>query len=210
MKTSSPLPKRGYVSPVREAAAAEKRARVVASAKRLLAGASSEPVSIDMVAKAAGVTRLTVYNQFGSRHALLEAVFDECAREGGLGRIPEAMGMADPRAALERLVEIFCAFWCSESAIGRLYAAAANDPEFAQALAARNERRRTAIAVLIERLTGRNCAVAGPGREIVDVLFALTSHAMHDLLSVNEREASAVCAIVKRCCLSALDDTVER
>ena len=95
---------------------------------------------MDAVAKAADVTRLTVYNQFQSRRGLLEAVFERIASEGGLGRIPEAMARTNPVAALERLIEIFCDFWSHDEAIGRLSEAAASDPEFAQAISERVER----------------------------------------------------------------------
>ena len=62
------MPPRAYVSSVRTAAAAEKRDRVLeAAAKLLREDASIARFSLDTVAKAAGVTRLTVYNQFGSR-----------------------------------------------------------------------------------------------------------------------------------------------
>lgn len=204
MKESSPSPKRRYVSPVRESAAAVTRARVVAAARRLLARGAGAPVSLDAVAKAAGVTRLTVYNQFGSRNGLLEAVFDERAREGGLGRLRDAMAMSDPRAALERLVEVFCEFWSSDPAMGRLHAAAGNDPEFAKALAKRNERRRTAIGVLVQRMVRQRAVRERTVRDVTDLLFALTSHAMHDLLRKNGRDADAVCVMVKDCCSSAL------
>src|ERR1700682_4516179 len=115
------MPTRPYVSPIRDTAAAEKRARVVQAASRLLREqADVASFSLAAVAKAAGVTRLTVYNQFGSRRGLLEAVFDERAQQGGLSRIEEAMAMPDPGMALDRLVEIFCHFWSWDSAIGRL------------------------------------------------------------------------------------------
>src|ERR1700736_5592285 len=105
------MPTRRYVSSVRTAAAAEKRARVIdAAARSLREDASISSFSLDAVAKAAGVTRLTVYHQFGSRRGLLEAVFDEIARQGGLAEISDAMAISDPRAALDRLVEIFCVF----------------------------------------------------------------------------------------------------
>src|SRR6267154_1285856 len=105
------MPRRVYVSSVRTAAAAEKRDRVLeAAAKALREDASIARFSLEGVAKAAGVTRLTVYNQFGSRRGLLEAVFDDIAREGGLHRIVDAMAMADPRGALDRMVGIFCGF----------------------------------------------------------------------------------------------------
>src|SRR2546429_7608052 len=104
------MTKRGYVSSVRNAAAAKKRNRVVeAAAKSLRGDASIARFSLDDVAKAAGVTRLTVYNQFGSRRGLLEAVFDDIARQGGLHRLGGAMAMPGPCAAPDRGGRIFCA-----------------------------------------------------------------------------------------------------
>src|SRR5207244_1703282 len=153
------MKKRAYVSSVRSEAAAEKRDRVIEAAANLLReDASIARFSLDTVAKAAGVTRLTVYNQFGSRRALLEAVFDEIARQGGLAGIADAMAMADPGAAQDRLVEIFCAFWSRDPAIGRLHDAMATDPEFAAALTERNERRRKALNVLVERMAGKTAS----------------------------------------------------
>ncbi|MBV8841133.1 MAG: helix-turn-helix transcriptional regulator, partial [Alphaproteobacteria bacterium] len=75
---------RRYNSPGRDAAAAQTRERIVAAAAGILATAEGMPdFSLEAVAKAAGVTRLTVYNQFGSRRAVLEAVFDQVALRGG-------------------------------------------------------------------------------------------------------------------------------
>src|SRR5258708_12875246 len=126
---------RAYVSSVRMAAAAAKRDRVIkAAARSLREDASIATFSLDAVAKAAGVTRLTVYHQFGSRRGLLEAVFDDIARQGGLARIPEAMAMPDPRAALDRLVEIFCPLWSRAPAVDLRHAAMPTPPELAQAL----------------------------------------------------------------------------
>ena len=85
------MPKRNYVSSARASAAAETRERIIAAGARLLRkDASIANFSLDVVAKAAGVTRLTVYNQFGSRRGLLEAVFDDIAHQGGLFELAEA------------------------------------------------------------------------------------------------------------------------
>jgi AcrR family transcriptional regulator len=208
--TIATMPTRRYVSPIRERAAAEKRVRVVDAASRLLREqADVASFSLDAVAKAAGVTRLTVYNQFGSRRGLLEAVFDERARQGGLGRIAEAMAMSDPRAGLDRLVEIFCDFWGGDPAVGRLHAATALDPEFAAAVAERNERRRRAISVLAERLSRKRNQDAGSLRDAVDLMFALTSHAMFDMLRAG-RTDDAVCRLVKSACAAALGKLSDR
>src|ERR1700736_829004 len=196
--------RRAYVSSVRAAGAAETRARVIeAAARSLREDASIAAFSLDTVAKAAGVTRLTVYNQFGSRRGLLEAVFDDIARQGGLHQIADAMAMADAHAALDRLVEIFCAFWSRDVAIGRLHEAMATDPEFASALTERNERRRKGLAVLIDPLAGEN-APRQPRRDAVDTTFALTSYALCAMLRPG-RSAEEVSRLLLSACRAALE-----
>lgn len=196
--------KRAYVSSVRSAAAAQTRGRLLTTAAALLRdSASIADVSLEAVAKAAGVTRLTVYNQFGSRRGLLEAVFDEIARAGGLFRIEEAMALADPRAALDRLVEIFCDFWGRDAAIGRLQEAMASDPEFAQAITARNERRRKTLSALVERIAADDMPPSAR-RDAVDLMFVLTSYGTYAALKPR-RSRKAVCALIKRACTDALD-----
>jgi len=194
---------RPYTSSVRTAAAAAKRDRVIeAAARSLREDASIAAFSLDAVAKVAGVTRLTVYHQFGSRRGLLEAVFDEIARQGGLTEISDAMAMSDPRAALDRLVEIFCAFWNRDAAVGRLHEAMATDPEFAQALIGRNERRRKTVNVLVGRIAGKTASPQAR-QDAVDLIFALTSFAMFAMLRV-DRSVDDLCALVKSACRSAL------
>jgi AcrR family transcriptional regulator len=194
---------RRYVSSVRTAAAAAKRDRVIeAAARSLREDASIATFSLDAVAKAAGVTRLTVYHQFGSRRGLLEAVFDEIARQGDLAQIPEAMAMPDPHAGLDRLVEIFCAFWNRDPAVGRLHEAMAIDPEFAQALIERNERRRKTVDVLVGRIAGKTTSRRAR-QDAGDVIFALTSFAMFAMLS-RDRAVDQVCKLIKSACRSAL------
>jgi AcrR family transcriptional regulator len=198
------MPTRRYVSSVRTAAAAEKRDRVMDAAARLLREDESiASFSLDAVAKAAGVTRLTVYHQFGSRRGLLESVFDDIARQGGLAGIADAMAMPDPHAALDRLVEIFCAFWHGDPAVGRLHEAMATDPEFAQALLERNERRRKTFNALVRRAAAKTASPRAR-QDAVDMLFALTSFAMFAMLS-QERSAEQVCALIKSACRSALE-----
>jgi len=195
---------RPYLSSVRTAAAAAKRERVIEAAARLLREDTSiATFSLDAVAKAAGVTRLTVYHQFGSRRGLLEAVFDEIARQGGLTEIADAMAISDPRAALDRLVEIFCAFWNRDPAVGRLHEAMATDPEFAQALLERNERRRKTLNTLIGRIAGKTVS-SRARQDAVDMIFALTSFAMFAMLR-RDRSADGACALVKSACRGALD-----
>ena len=76
---------RRYRSELRDAAVDVTRTRIMQASRRLLTGGKDLPAfSLDAVAREAGVTRLTVYNQFESKRGLLEAVFDDIAERGGL------------------------------------------------------------------------------------------------------------------------------
>jgi len=199
--------KRQYLSPVRNAAAEENRQRVLVAASATLAESDVSQFSLHAVARRARVTRLTVYNQFGSRRGLLEAVFDERARLGGLGRIAGAAAMTDPRKALDLVVEIFCDFWDSDPSLGKLHAEAALDAEFGRALAERNERRRKLLEVLVRRVAG--AASVARRRDAVDLMFVLTSQPAYAALR-RERSKRAVRELINGACNAALDGLQSR
>ena len=190
-------PPRPYSRTKRDAKAAETRERLLQAALALLRGPGNEGFSLDAVATTAGVTRLTVYNQFGSRKGLLEAAFDALAVAGGMNDLASAMAIADPQVGLAQLVMVFCRFWSSDDALAELYAAAAIDKELANSLAARNERRRKALTVLVRRQGGRDEQCQ---RDVVDTLFALTSYPMFQMLNSTERNADAICAMIQPLC----------
>jgi len=205
MPDSAEPSRKPYVSALRTAAANAKRERVVAAATQCLReDGGLAGFSLDSVAKAAGVTRLTVYNQFGSRRGLLEAVFDDIAARGRLATIPEALSLADPRQGLDAIIDRFCAFWSSDQAIGRLHDAMATDAEFAVALTERNERRRKLLQALIKKLLPADVP-ARRRRDAVDFVHAMTSYAMFRLLG-SDRSVEAVAELVKTSCRAVLDD----
>ena len=167
---------RAYHSAAREETSEKTRLRIVAAAGKLLRAKGASGFSLDAVAKKAHVTRLTVYNQFGSRGQLLEAVFDDHATRGGLGRLPQAMSSADPREGLRQAIEIFCGFWSLDHhAMSGLQGMSGADAEFAAAIAARNERRRRLFDVLLTRLAEQGDIAGGAVAELRDLLFAITS-----------------------------------
>jgi AcrR family transcriptional regulator len=194
---------RTYNNASREVAAAAKRDELVQAAARLLIDASDAAAfSLEAVARVAGVTRTTVYKKFGSRRGLLEAVFDERARAGGLWRIPDAMARPDPAAALDQLVLIFCEFWGRDEAVARLHDIAASDVELMQALSERTERRRLLFATLLQRV-GAGSAERRRKGDAADLLFALTSLAMYRSLREG-RSPRAVHALLAPLCLGVL------
>jgi AcrR family transcriptional regulator len=187
---------RPYRSPQRAAAADETRARLVAAARTLLSGGKDAPVfSLDGVARQAGVTRLTVYNQFQSKQGLLEAVFDDLARSGGLSELPQVFAEAEPDKALRRFVTVFCRFWTAHATMLPKFSAMTKlNDDVAASLLARSERRRHALTVLVGRLTAD---VDAKNVDLVDSLFALTSFEMFAALSVRNRSAASVEALVQ-------------
>jgi AcrR family transcriptional regulator len=199
--------KRAYRSPKRDSAAEETRARIISAANRQLRSAKGlQSLSLEAVAAQAGVTRLTVYNQFGSRRGLLEAVFDDVAFRGGLHRLSEVMAEKDPRAALRRLVVVFCEFWYFNGRmLGRIIGAGVADLRLERAIRERNERRRKLITVILKRLESAARAPPEVFDEVVDVLFVLTSHAVFSGLADKDRKLEAVCRLVQDLAIRALD-----
>ena len=89
----------------------------ILSAARQVVTELGAGASMGKVAKRAGVSRITVYNQFGSRARLLEAL---AARPGSGPRGLESVGSGlDPSGELRRRVELACAAWAADPALYR-------------------------------------------------------------------------------------------
>jgi AcrR family transcriptional regulator len=186
---------RHYRSLVRAENSGRTRARIIKAAAAMLATGS---FSLDGVAKKARVTRLTVYHQFGSRRALLEAVFDDMAERSGVDRIRDAMANPDAHEALQMVVRIFCDFWKqAPPALWRLHAASAGYAELAESLRQRNERRRQLFSVLVRRLADNKEIPAAVTNDLADTLFALTSLSFYSELATGGQSADAVCQLIQ-------------
>jgi AcrR family transcriptional regulator len=184
---------RRYRSELRDAAVDVTRTRVMQASRRLLTGGKDLPAfSLDAVAREAGVTRLTVYNQFESKRGLLEAVFDDIAERGGLFELRSVLAEADAMASLRRVVAVFCRFWAShDRVLAKLAGMTKLDRDIAASLKQRTERRRGVLTVLVKRL-----ARGRAPDDLVDVLFTLTSFETFEALSVRQRSAAAVEALI--------------
>jgi AcrR family transcriptional regulator len=185
--------RKAYRSELRDAAADVTRTRIMQASRRLLTGGKDLPAfSLDAVAREAGVTRLTVYNQFESKRGLLEAVFDDIAERGGLFELRSVMTDADALSSLRRVVAVFCRFWAShDRVLAKLAGMTKLDRDIAASLKQRTERRRGVLMVLVKRLPH----VREPA-DLVDILFTLTSFETFEALSVRQRSAAAVEALI--------------
>jgi len=185
----------------RQAVADETRTRIVRAARKLLATKKGVAAfTMDAVAREAKVSRMTLYHQFGSKPAILTALFDVLATEGGIASaLPNAFQQSDPLAAIDDFVAAFGRFWSSDRVIyRRMEALATIDPEVEPTLRARQEWRRTGLARLVQRLAkGRTDMTPGRVARTVDVLFVLTAFATFDMLAGSERMPADVIPIVQ-------------
>lgn len=199
---------RHYTLGKRRAAAEETRSQIVAAARALLgADESAAGFSLDAVARAADVARMTVYHRFGSRAGLLEVVFDDLAERGEIARrLPAAFAEPEPLTALDAFVAAFGRFWNGDRIlIRRLHAIAVLDPEVGAGNRAREERRRQAARVILGRLSDRFGRPA-PDRldEAADLVFALTAFEAFDILAGASRSPLGVVPQVQRLVRAAL------
>jgi AcrR family transcriptional regulator len=179
---------RRYSLGQRAPAVDETRLRILAAAREVLE--THDRLTIDAVAQAADVARMTIYNQFGSRVGLLEALFDWLAARGGIDRLPLVFQQPDPDLALEAFVVTFCGFWASDRRVlRRLRALAVLDAELEGLVRARDERRRGGLRVLLQRRPRQSPAA-------LDILYTLTSFESFDSLATDQRPADEVAEIV--------------
>jgi len=181
----------------RRAAAEETRAPIIAAARALLTAENGSELNVDAVARNAGVARMTVYYQFGSKRGLLEAIFDNLAAGNLAATLPSAYAQPEPLEALDALIRAFMWFWDSERlAIRRLRALADLDPIIGESLTARDERRREGLRALMRRYGEPRGGTVDSLEEAVDVLHTLTSFETFDSLACVGRSPEEVARIV--------------
>jgi len=147
---------------------------ILSAARELVSRSPAAEVSVGQIARQAGVSRLTVYQRFGSRSGLLEALRPR----------PHATDDfdGDARAALYRHLVEACSAWAADPALHRhLPAPDGADPE---------PDRRLAERLLAADALRPGCSL----REAEDVIGALSSFAVFDRLHREGRRSPAAVA----------------
>ena len=161
------------------------RARILAAARSLVAELGPQ-AGVGKVAELAGVSRITIYNQFGSKARLLEALSADLRPE--FKGVPAEAG-ADPAAELRRRIEQACGAWAVDPVLHRRLPG--HEGEAQQS---------AADHALAERLAAHDRLRPGCSiREAADVIGILTSFPAFDRLHGNGRRSpSAVAEILVR------------
>jgi AcrR family transcriptional regulator len=181
--------KRPYQSAVRERQAADTRQRIAAAARRLLAAKGYAAMTIDAVAREAGVAAQTIYAVFGSKIGILneildEARFDETYQE----LVRQARTAPDPRARLLYAARIARQIFDSERPVlDLLRGAGVLAPELSRVERERESMRYERQAPLIEYLAKKKQLRAGLSQTRArEILWTLTSRDLYRML-VRER-----------------------
>ncbi|HKW72117.1 MAG TPA: helix-turn-helix domain-containing protein [Candidatus Dormibacteraeota bacterium] len=152
----------------RQASVDRTAAAILEAARQLIAG--GEPAGVGAIARRAGVSRITVYNRFGSRAGLLEALAPQA-------QVAES-DAADPRDRLRLHFERTSLAWAASPGLFRHLPGAKDDSAIsadrAQTLAAADALR-------------PGCSI----REAEDVISALSCFAVFDRLHKDGRRPPA-------------------
>jgi AcrR family transcriptional regulator len=127
--------------------------RVLQAAERLIKGGSFHTATMEELAAAAGVSRATVFNRFGSKLGVLQALFARGMEGPEMEAIQKALQTEDPVEALEAVIAAACAIWDSQGFIHEhLEAIAVLEPDASALVDEQREQQRAEIHDLVRRL----------------------------------------------------------
>ncbi|MES1207867.1 MAG: N-acetylmuramoyl-L-alanine amidase [Pseudomonadota bacterium] len=154
------------------------RGRIIAAVRELLEEGTFHESTVEQVADRAGVARATVYQHFGSRLGLVDAMCETFDANPALLRLRETVGLPDSGAALAETIANTVRFWSSENAVLReLYGVVAIDPA-AQDLVERQRRdRRSELERLVLNLSASHrIRPKTSDKQALELLLVLTSY----------------------------------
>jgi AcrR family transcriptional regulator len=152
--------------------------QVLKAAERMIRAGEFHTTTMDDLATAAGVSRATVFNRFGSKLGVLEALYTRAMESTEMEAIRKALALEDPVAALEAVIDAACAIWEREGYIHEhLQAIAVLEPEARALIDEQREIQRDEIRGLIRRL-------AKAGRLRQGISEARAAAVLHTLTSL--------------------------
>jgi AcrR family transcriptional regulator len=181
---------RRYEQRLRAQTAEETRRRVLDGVYDQLREAPAQPVSVDRIARTAGVARSTVYVIFGSRAGLFDALAADLFERGGFQRVLDAIADPDPRVTVRAGITGGVHTFAADRDVFRaLVSMAELDPDAVGGAMQRSEERRArGMLRLARRLAKEGLLQEGLGaKRAADRLWVITSFDAFDLLYTGRR-----------------------
>jgi AcrR family transcriptional regulator len=200
---------RNYHQQARQVGAGLTRSLVLQAALQMLSLSKGVAgFGMESVARAAGVSRMTVFKLFGSKQGLLRAVYQEMAEREHLADATDILNEPDVRMALRRYVAAFAHYYDSHRvALKHLRGFAALDDDFAAVLREREDIRLAGIAYLLRRWHGLSAAQLRGQRAqaLVQTLRAMLAFEVFELLAATGQSCDWVATQVENALAAVLD-----
>jgi AcrR family transcriptional regulator len=142
----------------REAGVERTRGAIVQAGRECLIADGYHRLGLEAVADRAGVTRVTIYRQFGSRLGLLEAIAEDLAvRSEIVPAMRRVAAIEDAASAFRALVRELCRFWASDpDLLRRLVSLDAVDPDARNLVRRREDWTYRQVAAVVARLAAED------------------------------------------------------
>src|SRR5262245_600339 len=128
--------------------------RVLEAAEQLIRENAFHTATMDDLAAAAGVSRATVFNRFGSKLGVLQALFRRCMEGPEMEAIQHALAIDDPVESLEATIEASCAIWEASGFVHeQLQAIVVLEPGATALIDEQEDQQREEIKDLVRRLS---------------------------------------------------------
>lgn len=142
------------------------RQRIMDATLELMEQGGLDTANIQAIAKLAGVTRPTVYQQFGSRQELLLAVTNEALDRADVRAVRKALQLPDAGKAVRGMLRGSCKFWDSEFVLfSRIKGLALIDDAAKHVDEAKEQVRRGHVENIIGRLSNQGLLRNGLSRK---------------------------------------------
>ncbi len=180
------MPRRPYTQRARAETAAQTRQRVLDAVYDRLRQAPAERVTVDGVARDAGVSRATIYLVFGDRTGLFDAIGADLLERSGFIDVMRAVDDPDARAAVDRFLHATTQMYARNQVVLRsLFAMAQIDPTaLGGSIARMEEGRQHGMQLLARRLADDDLLRDGANAtQAADLLWLMSSFSCFDLLA---------------------------
>jgi AcrR family transcriptional regulator len=165
---------RSYAPPRRRTSSSD---RVLAAAEALLREDAYSSTTMEELAAAAGVSRATVFNRFGSKLGVLQALFTRCMQSPEMTALQGALDIEDPLAALDAVIDAACVTWEAHGFIHeQLQAIVVLEPDLSALVDQQRNEQRDDLQRLTRRLARAGLLRPGLGEtRAISALHMLTS-----------------------------------